>query len=84
MRCWGYYVNNRHAIISTHAIPIGINNTSFSKALGKRTLRGEGRNFQAFVIGKESHTIDVYGSEKEAPKTTLKFKDWKVDQNPSS
>jgi hypothetical protein len=45
------------AVISQEAIPLGFNNRSFSEALHKRPVEGEGYDFNAFTIPEECTTV---------------------------
>ena len=50
----GYYLENGlDAYYAGNAIPLGINNTSFLKAVRNQPKNGLGKTFQAFVIPKD-------------------------------
>jgi hypothetical protein len=55
----GRYVNQIDAIIYGEAIPLGISNESFSKALRNRPQNGLGIEFKAFVIPVECKSIII-------------------------
>ena len=52
-----YHYNSLYASISGKAIPIGIANSSFLKALKNQPEEGKGECFEAFVIPKNCPTI---------------------------
>jgi len=51
-QCWGMYTDDLNAIYGGEAIPLGVANSSFVKAIEQQPTRGLGRVFQAFVIPK--------------------------------
>lgn len=55
----GRYTDELNAEISGLAIPIGIHNPSFIKAILNRPDTGMGERFEAFIIPKEVKTIKV-------------------------
>lgn len=46
-----------HATISGNAVPLGIHNREFMQALRQRPASGMGKEFLAFVIPKQCHTV---------------------------
>ena len=55
---WGHYRRDGlNAVIGGDAIPLGLNNQSFVKALKNRPARGLGQRFEAFVIPENSSTV---------------------------
>jgi hypothetical protein len=60
---WGHYLEDGvTATIGGAAIPIGIDNESFHRALRLRPRSGPGMRFSAFVIQRECGTV-VEGDE---------------------
>ncbi len=60
-KSWGRYRDNSHAIIGGKAIPIGLDNISFNRALKIRNHSIEmgmsGIPFDSFIIPHFSHTV---------------------------
>lgn len=54
---YGIFVDNRNALLSGNAIPIGIDNRSFLKAIENQPRFSFGDEFKAFVIPKQSKTV---------------------------
>ncbi len=55
---WGYYRRDGlNAVIGGKAIPLGLNNQSFVKALKNRPAQGLGQRFEAFVIPENCPTL---------------------------
>lgn len=57
-KSYGYYEKDGlHAVIGGEAIPWGISNPSFVRALQRQPEEGEGARFDAFVIPRNCPTI---------------------------
>lgn len=56
-RSGGFYIDDLNAEITGSAIPLGVNNRTFVKALANRPAEGEGEEFTAFVIAKKCPTV---------------------------
>lgn len=56
---WGEYINWTQAHISSNAIPLGFLNAEFKDAIDHQPDAGRGKEFTAFVIPKECHTVEV-------------------------
>ena len=58
MSSWGQYDDNGiDATIGGEAIPIGIDNYTFSEAIRNRPMAGLGSTFEAFVIPEICNTV---------------------------
>lgn len=53
----GKYTDNLNAEYYGPAIPLGINNSSFMRAVAQQPKRGDGKDFIAFVIPEECPTM---------------------------
>lgn len=53
-----YLDDGLHAVLGGDAIPLGIDNSSFVKAIKNRPQRGMGERFVAFVIPEECGTVE--------------------------
>lgn len=58
----GQYINNLDAVVSKNAIPIGINNNSFTSAINNHIQNHPemGDEFVAFVFGSKVNSITRY------------------------
>lgn len=56
-RSGGFYTDELKAVITGFAVPLGVNNRTFVKALADRPEEGMGERFEAFVIPKKCPTI---------------------------
>ena len=55
---WGYYRDDGiNSVIGGGAIPLGIANDSFTKALKNRPTHGQGERFEAFVIPESCGSV---------------------------
>jgi len=61
LESFGAYINQLDAQYFGSAIPLGIDNQSFVKALRLRPDTGLGMRFEAFVIPHECPTVIEYG-----------------------
>lgn len=51
------YIDELNAIYWGKAVPLGFNNSSLVKAIGKQPKSGQGKVFEAFVIPKKCDTF---------------------------
>lgn len=58
-----YEKDGRNALISEAAIPLGISNSAFFRAIDQRPQSGNGSEFLAFVISHKSFTVTFYEEE---------------------
>jgi len=56
----GYYGDNITAVISSNAIPLGFDNSSFTAALRNRTDGDPVSKFEAFVIPRNCKTVRTF------------------------
>lgn len=61
----GHYLDHINAVVTGDAIPIGITNDSFIKAVLNRPKLGMGKEFVAFVIPEITHTVRNLEKEKD-------------------
>jgi hypothetical protein len=57
--CYGRYTDDTHTVVSSEAIPLGILNFSFMKAIKERPSEGLGSRFEAVVIPVKCETVTV-------------------------
>lgn len=60
---WGKYTDDLNAEIGGQAVPLGLTNDSFIKALVSRPDGGLGSLFTAFVIPKKCPTVTEKGED---------------------
>ncbi len=56
-RSYGRYVDDLNAVYGGEAVPLGISNPSFAKALHRQPAEGLGCRFEAFVIPSTCDTM---------------------------
>jgi hypothetical protein len=60
--CAGKYIDMLNAVYTGNAVPIGFHNASLGQAIIYRPTSGNGKNFEAFVIPKETKSFRFIAS----------------------